>query len=439
MQPRQRVSRVLLALVAGLVVGMVVGATHYGPALWWLRLIAPLGSLWINAIRMTVVPLVIALLFTSIVGTEKTGVIGREAVVSFITFLGILFLAAGIAWLLAPHLMDDLRVTPETSAALRATASRTATATRVGIDQLPGIRDWLTGLVPSNAFRAAVDGAMLPLIVFTLLFAFAARQIPVARRATLTALFSGIGDAMQVIVGWTILIAPIGIFCLIAAPAAESGAQIAGAIGYYIISISLLLILFTLLLYPIAHFSGVHLARFARGVVPAQAVALASSSSLASLPALMSGAAELGISRRTSGLVLPLSVGAFKAATPISWTVGTLFIARLYGVPVSPGVVLGIAFTAIAASFGIPGVPQGSLLVLAGFLPGMGIPAEGVALLIAADTIPDLVGTMTNVTADMVAATAVAQSAGDFGIGGRELGELNPVTADSSVDDESEV
>ena len=440
MPARQRVSRMLLALVAGLVVGIVVGATHSGGWLSLLHFIAPLGSLWINAIRMTVVPLVVALLFTSIVGSDRTRVIGRQAKYSVVTFLAILFLATALAWLLAPPLMHDLKVTAATSAALRATAIRTVAAAPLALDQLPGFRDWVTGLVPSNAFRAAVDGAMLPLIVFTLLFALAARQIPADRRATLTTFFSGIAEAMQVIVGWTIRIAPIGIFCLIAAPAAESGTQIAGAIGYYVLSISLVLILFTLLMYPLAHFAGVHLARFARAVLPAQAVAMASSSSLASLPALLTGAQELGISRPTADFVLPLSVGAFKAATPISWTVGTLFVARLYGVPVGPGTVLGLAITALVLSFGIPGVPQGSLLVLAGFLPGMGIPAEGVALLMAADTIPDLFGTLTNVTADMVVATTVAQATGDFGVRAEDMGGLAAGPAAADVEhDESEV
>src|SRR5450759_3731983 len=145
MPSRRRVSRVLLALIAGLVVGIIAGATGSQWALTALHVIAPLGTLWINAIRMTVVPLVIALLFTSIVGTERTSEIGREAVVSFATFAGILFLAAGIAWLLAPHLIDDMRVTPETSAALRASVSTTASATKLQLDHLPGFGDWLAG------------------------------------------------------------------------------------------------------------------------------------------------------------------------------------------------------------------------------------------------------------------------------------------------------
>jgi proton glutamate symport protein len=405
----QRVSRVLLALLAGLFVGIAVGWTRNSLALSIVRGIAPVGTLWINAVRMTVVPLVIALLFTSIAGADRTTTIGREALAAVATFAGILLFAAGVAWLLGPSIIDDMRVTPETSAALRATIGTAAGVTRAQLDHLPGFRDWLSGLVPASVVRAAVDGAMLPLIVFTALFAFGARQISLERRAALTTFFSAVGDAMLVIVEWTIVVAPIGVFALVVGPAASSGAQIAGALGYYIVAISVVLILFTLLMYPIAHVAGVHLARFSRAVVPAQAVALASSSSLVSLPALMRGANELSIPVTTSGFVLPLAVGAFKAAAPISWTIGTLFIAKLYGITLGPGTVFWVALTAIGASFSIPGVPQGSLLVLSSVLAGVGVPAEGVALLIAADTIPDLIGTMTNVTGDLVATIVVAR------------------------------
>jgi proton glutamate symport protein len=418
----QRVSRVLLALLAGLVVGIVAGAYQNQTALDALSAIAPIGTLWINAVRMTVVPLVIALLFTSLVGTERTSVIGRETAGGAATFVGLLLFAAFVAWLLAPGLIEDIAVTPETSAALRASVASTATETRQQIDRLPGFRDWLLALVPSNAVRAAADGAMLPLIVFTALFAIAARQIAAGQRASLVAFFAALADAMKIVVEWTIMVAPIGVFALIAAPAAASGASIAGAIGHYIVSISAICILFTLLLYPVAHFSGVHLVPFSRAAMPAQATALASSSSLASLPALMRGADEIGVPRQTSGFVLPLAVGTFKVAAPITWTMGTLFIARLYGVTLDPAAVFWVALTAIGMSFSIPGVPQGSLLLLSAVMVNVGVPAEGVALLIAIDTIPDLVATMTNVTGDLVATVVVTR-----------FGPVHPEESDGAV------
>jgi Na+/H+-dicarboxylate symporter len=163
-------------------------------------------------------------------------------------------------------------------------------------------------------------------------------------------------------------------------------------------------------MYPVATFGGrIPLGAFTRGVLPAQAVALSSSSSLASLPALVEGSRRLGLPPQIGGFVLPLSVATFKAATPITWLTGTVFLARLYGVSLDTTALLSIAVTAIALSLTTPGVPQGAQLMLATVLTNFGIPAEGIALLIAADTIPDLVGTMTNVTADLVVGTVVAK------------------------------
>ena len=410
MESRQRVNRVLLALVAGLVTGIIAGVSGSTGTVAALHAIAPLGTIWINAVRMTVVPLVVALLFTSIVGSDRSSAVGRQAWIAVVTFAGILLMSVVVAWAIAPSLMNDLHVTPETSASLRATVTTTAAAMHAQLSQLPGIGDWLMALVPSNAIKAAADGAMLPLILFTSLFAFGTRQIASDKRDKLAAFFSSVAEVMTVIVEWTIVVAPIGVFALIVGPASESGAAMVGAIGYYIIAISLLLVLFALLLYPIAHVCGVNARTFARGVLPAQAVAMASGSSLASLPALMTGANELGVPQQISGFVLPLGVGVFKAAAPVTWTVGALFVAKMYGVPLSSGAVLWVALTGAAASFSIPGVPQASFLVMSGVLASMGVPAEGVALLIAADTIPDMMGTMANVTGDMVATIVVARA-----------------------------
>jgi len=168
--------------------------------------------------------------------------------------------------------------------------------------------------------------------------------------------------------------------------------------------------LFALLMYPVASMVGrIPLGWLTRAVLPAQVVALGSSSSLASLPALIEGSRALGLPIPIGGFVLPFSVSTFKVATPIYWLIGILFLAKLYGVALGTGVLLSVAFMAVVLSLTIPGVPQGAVLLLAPVAVQYGIPAEGVALLLAADTIPDLFATMTNVTGDFVAATVVAR------------------------------
>ena len=154
----QRVSRVLLALLAGLGVGIIAGATDSPRAIAVLHAIAPLGTIWINAVRMTVVPLVIALLFTSIVDSDKSSAVGRQAGAAVATFVGILLLAVVVAATLAPGMIDDMHLSPETSAAMRASVTSSATALHAQVEHLPGIGDWLMNLVPPNAVRAAADG-----------------------------------------------------------------------------------------------------------------------------------------------------------------------------------------------------------------------------------------------------------------------------------------
>jgi Na+/H+-dicarboxylate symporter len=407
---RVRVHRVVIGLIAGLIVGSVIGATHSAMALRVVSWIEPVGQIWVNAIRMTIVPLVVSLLFVSIAQRDASHRLGRLGVVTIATFFGLLLFAAFVAVLLAPPLMADMKLAPEAAAALKAAASSSASGTASQVTQLPGISAWLTALVPANVIKAAADGAMLPLILFTLLFALAAREIDTSLRQALVDFFASISGAMTLIVGWIIAVAPIGVFALVVAAASRVGVALAGAMAYYILAISAVLMLFTLLMYPIvATVGGIPLPIFARGMLPPQLVALSSSSSLASLPALVESSERLALPKEISGFVLPLSVSIFKVATPITWVLGTTFLARLYGVPIGSGTVLAVAFTSVALSLTIPGVPQGAQLLLAPVLVTYGIPAEGVALLIAADTIPDLVGTMTNVTGDLVVGTVVAR------------------------------
>lgn len=405
-----RVRRVVIGLVAGLIVGSIIAASPSPTALRVVGFVAPVGQLWVNAIRMTIVPLVVSLLFVAVAERETNEELGRIGIVTLVTFLGLLALAAVVALLLGPPLIADMKLTTVAAASLRFTATAEAGQQIAQVKQLVGFGPWMTSLVPANVVKASADGAMLPVIVFTFLFALAARHIEPALRRALVAFFGALANATTTIVDWIIAAAPIGIFALVLAAASKTGVALAGAMGYYVIAISAALVLFALLMYPVATvFGRIPLGWFTRGVLPAQAVALSSSSSLASLPALVEGGRALGMPTPITGFVLPLSVSVFKVATPITWLIGTLFLARLYSVALSTTSLVTFAVTAVVLSLTIPGVPQGAQLLLAPLLVSYGIPAEGVALLIAVDTIPDLFGTMTNVTGDFVVAAVVAR------------------------------
>jgi Na+/H+-dicarboxylate symporter len=226
------------------------------------------------------------------------------------------------------------------------------------------------------------------------------------------AFFRALGDAMLVLVRWVIAAAPIGIFGLMLPLAAHGGAAVAGAVGGYIVMYSGASLLAVLLVYPVVVvLGGIPLARFAKAALPAQLIAFSSSSSVASLPALVEAAAVLRLPEHVTGFVLPLAVSTFKFAGPVSWTVGALFIGRFYGIPLGIPELLTVAFAAVFLAFAAPGVPRGAFLMLTPLFLAIGLPAEGIGILIAADALPDLFATVLNVTGDLVAAVLVARGA----------------------------
>ncbi len=156
--------------------------------------------------------------------------------------------------------------------------------------------------------------------------------------------------------------------------------------------------------------SGVGLRPFARALLPAQLIAFSSSSSLASLPALVEGAERgLELPERVRGFVLPLAVSTFKIAAPVSWTIGALFVGRFYGIELHAGQLATIAFAAVFLAFGVPGIPRGAFLMLAPLFVAIGVPVAGIGILIAVDAIPDLFATVLNLTGNFVAAVLVAR------------------------------
>src|SRR5207249_1670263 len=197
---------------------------------------------------------------------------------------------------------------------------------------------WLVSLIPTNPIAAASGGAMLPVILFTLLFALAAAQGAPATRETIVGFFQALSEVMLTLVRWVILGAPVGVFALMLPLCAHAGANVAGAIGFYILAYSFLSLGAVLLAYPmVAAFGGVSMRRFGRAALPAQLIAFTSSSSVASLPALVESAERgLGLPKRISGFVLPLAVSTFHFAGPVTWTVGVVFIGWFYGIPIGP-------------------------------------------------------------------------------------------------------
>ena len=403
----RRVGLVAIALIVGLIVGIGVASARAPMLSRAVALLEPIGAIWVNAIRMTVVPLVVALMLRAVARDADTAV-GRLGGLAFAAFVALHVVAAVLALLVVAPLMAGLTIEPVTAARLQADATAAATATSEQARTLPGFGQWVATLAPANVVRAAADGAMLPLIVFTVLFGLALRRILPERRDGVMRVVDGIGAAMLEIVRWLIRLAPIGVFALVAPLAARLGLSLAGALGYYVGAYIVGMLLLTVVLCVVGALGGgVSPVRFVRAVLPAQAVAFSSSSSLASLPALVDSSGRLGVPHAVGGFVLPLAVSSFKVASSVAWLIGTMFLARLYGVELTVVDQLTIVASAVALSFATPGVPNGGFLLLAPLLVSVGLPASGVALLIAIDSIPDLFATLTNVTGDFSATSIV--------------------------------
>ncbi len=396
----------LAGLVLGLALGIAAAAADSAAVLRVVRWIEPVGTLWVNAIRMTVIPLIVASLVVAVsgAGARTVGRLGTRALGVFALMLAG---AAVLGALAAPPLFARLRVDPAAAASIRAGASA------VSRPELPTVADWIVGLVPANPIRAAADGAMLPLIVFTLAFGLALGHVAPERRSAVVGFFDGVAAATTVLVRWVLALAPVGVFALALALATRLGAGVVGAAAFYLAAHSALLAAALLLLYPVAALGGrVRPGRFARAALPAQVVAATTRSSMAALPAMVASAGDtLGLRHDVTSFALPLAVSTFRLNQPISWLAMALFAAALYGVRLGPADIATLAAASVLMSFSVPGIPSGSLFVIAPFLAAVGIPPEAVGVLIALDLVPDVFKTLLNVTAHLTAVTVLDRGA----------------------------
>ncbi|MCG8467571.1 MAG: dicarboxylate/amino acid:cation symporter [Gemmatimonadetes bacterium] len=397
-------------VLTGLVIGLVAGIALSGATDGWLAaipgVVEPIGTLWVNAIRMTVVPLVVSLLIVTIAGEERSGAMLKLGGRTILLFVGMVAAACVFTALLAPPLLALFPIDPETAATLRASSSADVNSV-----ELPPFRDWLVDLIPANPLAAAADGAMLPLIIFTALFAFAITRIGGGGREALVRFFAAVRDAMFVLIEWILFVAPIGVLALVLPLAARMGASAAGALGYSVLVSSGLIALAVVGLYPLAVVVGrVRPSDFARALAPAQAVGFSTRSSLASLPAMMAATETLGLRERVAGVVIPVAVATFKWASPIGRGAGTFFVARLYGIELGLPEVMAIAGAVGLLSFYSPGIPSGGLLIMTPVFMSLGLPIEGIGILIALDLIVDMFITLGNVTANVTAAVVLTRS-----------------------------
>jgi Na+/H+-dicarboxylate symporter len=402
-------SRILLALALGLLVGIVSAAQ--APDRFTADLVSvadPIGGLWLDALQMTIIPLVVSLLITGIAATADAARSGRLALRALALFLVVLWTSALTGAVLFPGLIAAFPLPDGGAQALSAALG--ANESRAGA--VPGIAEFLRGIIPTNPIAAAAGDSLLPLIVFTAIFGFALTRLPAEPRLRLSTFFSAMADTMLVVIGWVLWIAPVGVFALAVVLGATAGSAAVQALVHYVAITSAIGGVMFLLAYPLARFGGgIPVGEFARALVPAQAVAISTRSSLASLPTMLASAERLGIPVHAAGVTLPLAVALFRATGPGMNVAVALYVAHWLGMELGPAQVISGVIVACITTFGAVSLP-GQVSFITSIAPiavAMGVPIEPLALLLAVETVPDTMRTIGNVTMDVAVTTVAAR------------------------------
>lgn len=391
-----------LAIAAGLVLGLAfgLGASATGNDLLMAVAtgIRPIGDLFVNAVRMIVIPLVVAIVFLGVArlgDPRKLGRLGGFSVAFFwLTTVVAIFVGMGL-------MRIGLILSPDVSPPYAAEQIA---------PELSGVVEFLVSLIPSNPFGAAAEGALLPLIVFTVLFAAAAGTLEEKRREPLLTLADSVAETLIRLVHWILWTAPLGVFALAAPVTAESGWAMLQSLAIFVVVVMVGLILFVAVVYlPLVRFLGrMGVAFFLKGIVGSQAIAFGSTSSAASLPVMLEEAEEkLELSEEVYGLVLSIAASLNRAGSALYQGAAIVFLAYIYEVPLPAAALGGAVLATFLVALTVAPVPAASVVTLAPALDAVGIPLAGLAVLFGVDRIPDMFRTATNVTGHMACAVVV--------------------------------
>ena len=417
-----------LPLWAKIFIGMGLGILWGLVAVWtgleefttdWIK---PWGTIFLKLLKLIAVPLIFVSLvkgISSLTDITKLSRIGLKTIVIYV-LTTVFATTVGLAMV---NILKPGDVFPED----KQEVYREKFAGQVEIRQESareqeeqGPLHFFEEMVPDNIFLAASDNSrMLQIIFFAILFALALVLVPGDTVKVVKDFFDGLNEVILKIVDLIMRFAPVGVLALMAALVVDySGdADIFTALGMYMLTVTIGLFLLILGLYPLLMglFARTGVSRFLKGILPAQLVAFTTSSSAATLPVtLKQVTGELGVSRTIANFVLPVGVTINMDGTSCYQAIAAVFIAQVFGIDLSLGQQLTIVLTATLASIGSPGIPSGSIVMLIIVLNSVGLPVEGLALILGVDRPLDMLRTVVNITGDSTVSSIIARSEGEL-------------------------
>jgi Na+/H+-dicarboxylate symporter len=391
-----------IAIAAGLVLGLIVGLGAAATGNSWLIAIAkgsaPFGVIFMNAIRMIVIPLIVTVIFTSIArlgDPRKLGRIGGLTIAYYWITL-IPAIAIGMATMKVGLQFASEVTMPQTAA--------------VEVPQLQGIVDFIVTLVPANPFAAASSGAILPLIVFTALVAAATGTLPAERRERLVNFADDISQALIKLVWWILYTAPIGVFGLTAPVTAELGWGLLQSLAIFIICVFAGLVIFlAVVTLPLVYFAaGIGPVRYLKSTFGGVSIAVSTTSTATAIPVTLEEATQkLKVSETVADLLIPLGASMHRPGSALFQGAAIVFLAYLYDVPIPVAAVGAAMLATFLVSLTVAPVPSSGVVTMAPALDAVGVPVAGLALMLGIDRIPDMMRSGVNLLGQVSAAVLV--------------------------------
>ena len=415
----QLYTKILIGLVGGIVVGAGSNLAGLEPVVALLTALEPLGTAFIRALTMIVIPLVVASL---VVGASSLGDIRRLGRIGGKTlgyYLLTTALAVALGLVLSNLVKPGAGVDPATRDSLSAQFQGQAEGNMQIAAQAPPLKDVLLNIIPRNPVQSAATFDILPLIFFAVIFGAALSVLPEAKKDPVIRFFDGVNEASMVVIGWIMVTAPYAVFALIASITAQFGLDLLRSLMIYGLVVVAGLAIHGLITigFMVRFAAKVKPLQFFKRISGVPLFAFSTSSSNATLPVTMATAEnQLGVSKEVSSFVLPLGATINMDGTALYQAVAVMFIAQIYGFQMDLGAQMTVVLTATLASIGTAGVPGAGVIMLIAILQTVGLGdrvESGIALILGIDRILDMLRTVVNVTGDLSCAAFVARSEGE--------------------------